>query len=78
MVDVPVKRLSVTWPDPMRSAARWGLALVAAAVPPGLSLIPLAALWLATATWYGRRGIGVSAALSMVALIGNVILYAGL
>lgn len=73
-----MKRLDVTWPDPGRSAVRWGLALVAAAVPPGLSLIPLAALWVVTATWYGRRGIGIAAALSMIALVGNVILYAGL
>lgn len=73
-----MKRLDVTWPNPGRSGVRWGLALVAAAVPPGLSLIPLAVLWLVTATWYGRRGIGVAGALSMIALIGNVILYAGL
>ena len=55
---------------------RWSLTVLAALAPPGLNLVPLAAIWVVVLGPGSRLDAGLAAGLSVVALVGNYVLYA--
>ena len=57
-------------------AVRWSLTVLAALAPPGLNLVPLAAIWVVVLGPGSRLDAGLAAGLSVVALVGNYVLYA--